>query len=1115
MGVSLLSTMLLASLLAAGPADKAKETVSIKVTSLPLTSYLGSTETVPAVLVERTDQVERYVLGSLRLELRDKTLVWGQDRPLTFLAGAVRVDSGWVFVSSDGVFFSAANFLAPLKRLGQVDARIRLPKANGRAIAIDESGTLWTTTGAKGPAKVKALAEFTVLDAAFADANVGFALVAPGKTLYTDNGGKSWVELDLGDNGAFGLGLDRQRLMLEALDGRLVLNENSELVAEPNPEPAAVAALNRKKAERTLPKRYPLLMANRPKLPNGQLVEVHGREIRYRDPATTTVLRTDSESLPKGSQTPCRAVPFRGGVAFLCPSDQAPQLSLWFTKDGAAVTRLTDLYGDVDSLLVSEDKQSMVLRGFEGCKPGTSESAATTLCVLQAGTDKVAEVPYELPVDSDVDGMSGSTVLVYRGNESGEAAAHVLVSTKSDAHQLVDLRPAGTEESLTEARITADGLVYVLVREVVRTKGQKEARVGRLLRVLLSDAKGATRILAVPAQTYDLAFLDKTQALAVGDSAADIWYSGDAGKSWQALALPVDGDASTSASHPFSGVVAQPLSKPESEFGPLLSCLSPALCFAEFSQNRWMVEVGPQGPAAKVPQAAGPGKPEGGNAPYADTLFAAKKRKALVPQTVASGTGPADQDARWLAVSCEPASADLLANWTYEQADPNSSVPIQPTPFGGVEAGLEFTVNIQGDPRFRVYWNYARKKHTYSTSSKQSSPPWEDWEKPNVQRWQDKTPATYRILGGSEGALWLERCTQSGCRQLAVPSDGLPAWLPAWLAAGRPLQMAELAFDTDGSGYVHLTAPADLVAAADVHVLMRVAPDGKLAQRRLVLLPKWAKKEVHLGRLEGTYGLLAASWGQQEPGFLFFALGEENDSSPVIPGIRTSTSCPPKSETATSYWERSNYLLFDMNLADNALAASPEGLVQWSLVGQSWCVSGVELAATATLPETLVNSGVKDHLDNPPEPVRKSVEEPVLDEEEEGVEMEGTEPPVGPFKPGEFSGETDSPKAPAPDGGDADENKSESTDDEEGEEGIGEPDDNPDAAPGTPAGSLHDKPGVTFKDPGQEPGKSTQVSLAVKLYFAAVQGMFTGYLVGGVEPLQLLCRVKPVSVQHK
>ncbi len=1097
MGFSLILGLLLSALLSAPPPTKPNDKVQIRVSGLPLTSYLSGAKAIPAVMVEKSGKTERYVLGSLRLELRDKTLYWGQDWPLAFLSGGTRVDKGWVFVASDGAFFAADTFLSPLRRLGQIDSRFRLSNSRGRAVAIDENGGLWTTLGGKGPAKVKSLADHNVLEATFSDAKMGFALVAPGRTLYTDNGGKSWVELDLGDNATFAVGLDRGRLMLDTLDGRLVLNEASELVPEPNPEKPESSSLNRARVERSLPKRYPELLAHLPALADGRRVEVAGRHIRFKDPKTAQVVETLKDALPGGSTTPCQATQFRGGIAFLCPSDQAPQLSVWFTSDGKKVSRLVDLYGDVDSVVIAEDGQGLVFRGFEGCLPGTKEGTAEQLCALLPGATEVTPIPYTLPMDADIDGMAGNTVLVYRGNGTGEAAAHVLVNGKSAAHSLVDLREAGREESLTEAHIASDGLVYVLVREVVRTKGEKEPRVGRLLRVLITDAKGAVKILQVPANCMDLAFLNREQALAIGATASDLWWSSDAGKSWQALGLPVDGDASTSFSHPWMASAVAPMSPPESTFGPMLRCPNPKTCYAEMAQNRWLIQVLP----------APTGKPNKGEAvaqvqgiPYEDTLVAAKKRKsALAAPALATGK-PGDVDARWLALTCEPASADLLANWTYEQANPESPVAIQPKPFGGVEAGLEFTVNLQGDPRFRVYWNYARKKHTYSTSSKQSGPPWEDWLKPNIHRWQDKTPATYSILGGSEGALWLERCTQDGCRQLAVPSDGIPAWLPVWKAADRPLPLAELAFDTDGSGYVHLTAPSDLVAAADVHVLMRIAPDGSLAQRRVVLLAKWDLKEVHLGRLDGTYGLLAASWGSSEPGFQFFALGQENDSSPPLPSARVNTSCPPKSETGTSYWERSEYLLFSMNLADSPVSANPGGLVQWSLVGQSWCVSGLELGATASLPASMVISGTKDHMDNPPTPTRQPVEEPPVDETED---TDSTAPGVGPFQPGEFSGETDSSDDPATiaeplepaDSDDPEETAEETSQDQ-------------------PVG-LQDRPGVTFKDPAKEPEQAVPVNLALKLYFAAVQGMFTGYLVGGVEPLQLLCTVKTVTVDHK
>lgn len=1094
MGLTLFTSLLLSSLLASPPADKAAEAVRIQVTSLPRTSYVSSGEPLPTHLVEKAGDTERYLLGSVRMELRSgKQIFWGEDRTLGFLAGAVKVDAGWVFVATDGSFYSAQRFLGPLKRLGQVERHFFLARCQGRAAAVDEYGGLWTSLGGKAPALVKSLKEKVVLDAAFSSANEGLALVAPGEVLYTSDGGKNWIEVDMSDNGAFAVGLEGGRLALNTLDGLYALTPKGEFEVVATPEAAPVPSLDREKAERTVARRYPETLAWKPALADGRLVETSGREVRFRDAKTGAITGKLPDALPKGSKASCRTAAFRDGVAFLCPSDEAPQLSIWFTKDGSKVSRLADLYGDIQTVVVSEDRQGMAFAGFEGCAPYKPDSLANQLCVLLPGATEATPTGFELGADSDIEGMSGSTVLVYQSSDQ-EAPAHVLVGAKG-SRSAIDLREAGQEEAFTDAHITADGLPYVVVREVIRTRGSKDATVGGVLRVLVSDANGTARIQQVPEGTMDFAFLDKSQALALGGSAADVWWSGDSGKTWRALALPSDGDASTLpgiASGPFAVNAPVP---GENQVGPVLRCAGSSLCFAEFTQNRWLIRLQPApakvGKEARNPGAAKEAKGEAQPSDIGDAVFVAKKRKSALGEPAAT-SDLAERSSRWLNLQCEPASADLLSRWSYEPPDASSSVPIQPRPFGAVEAGLEFSVNIQGDPRFRVYWNYARKKLNYSTSSKPSAPPWQDWVKPNVQKWQDKSPATYRMVGGSEGAVWFERCVGETCRLVAAPSDGLPVLLPEWVVAGSPLKMEELSFDTDGTGYLHLSAPKG-VARGDLHVLMRVAADGTLAQRRVVLFPPWSAKEVHLSKLGGTYGLLGGTWGAQQPEFLFFALGSEEDSSPDLPQTRQATSCPPKSETGTSYWENSNQLVFQMQLGSTPVEAATDALVQWSLVNGTWCVSTVDLSVHSNLPALMVGSGQKEHMDNPPAPVKREVPE-LQEEVEEESEEPAAEPPAP--KVGEFSGETEQPDTEAP------------------EEAAEDPDDAGDPAEATEA--LQQKAaGAAFADPAADRQPDRPTDLGIRLYFAAVQGMFTGYLVGGSEPLQLLCTAKPVAVEHK
>ncbi|GEM_PF-6056576 len=1056
-------------------APKGDKGVAWHVTALPRTGAVEGDALVEAVLVEEEPGVERYVLGSLRLELRNgKALFWGEDRPLGFIAGAVEADGGWHFVSSDGSFMWSKSFLGTLTRTGQVDRVVSVPASLGRAVAVDIAGGLWSAPAGKGPALVSALKGYEVLDAAFASAEVGMAVVAPGRLLFTGDGGASWAEVDLDDNVAMGVSLEKDGLTIDTLDGRLTLDQEGQFVEAGRKVTLGPGKIEREKLERTLWRKFPERLAHLPTLADGTIADISGRTLLLRDPRTGAVSSKVDDMLPQGSSRGCQAIRFRGAVAFLCPSDEAPQASLWVTSDGKKAKRLVDIYGDVETVVVSRDGASLAFRGFNECQQGATGAKADQLCLLLGDEEEVSAAGVSLDKASILD-MYDSKVLLKRDGQFQVVDGATGGATK------LDFSAKGGGGVPVGAGLAFDGTPYVVIEP-----SSGDALV--LDRVVVFDGPGgAGRALLLPAGTTAFTMVTAGRILALGSGAADLWSSNDGGKSWNALAVPVSGDGAMVPAGSGGLNAALPLSKMLPLVRPYVGCITAELCVAEMAQSRWIISGSPLPMAAKAKAAPGEAPKDD-----SDTVLAASTRKDAL-KGPAKGVAVVSMGGASAALKCEPADPGEAAGWGFELPDGESQVPYHATPFGPVEAGMEYTVNIQGEPRWRVLWNFARKKHNYSTSSKAVVPLWDDWVKPNVQRWRDRAPAQYRLLGGSEGVVWLERCSQGKCRSMAVPSDGAPSWLPSWEVVETPLELQEVAFDGDGTAYAHLLG-SNASWAGRLHLLLRIGKDGAVQQRRGVVLPHQSAERVNLAQDGGMYGLMSGYWQGPEEEFAFYSLGGDSDYSVTLGTNLVADSCPPKSEAGLTMWDSTSELSMQFRLKEVEFQRHGRHTIQWAWSQGGWCIAGVDLAVSGAMPDTLAVNGPKPHLDSAPDAPRRKEREPTFDVETRLLDEDGNEIQA----PDGSAGDGQADEQPG-DGGDSDQpgDDEESGEDDEGWEDEGYVEEEAPA----PGGRK-----ITFEDPAAKPAATVELVLGMRLHFASLQGHFTGHAVGGIEPLQLVCK---------
>lgn len=455
----------------------------------------------------------RFVVGGRRAERTAGGWVFSREMTLG-IAAAVETATGWVFVTDDGLVASSEEFTGTLRRLGVVPRFLSVSGlTRGRVAVIAEDG-LWTSDGRS---LTRHEAPAPVHDCAFVDAQRGVAVTAEGERMVTRDGGATWSFVREGteaflwvgvwDAGFFS-GTVRELIALRAdgARGDRVSTFGARPPETSSAEPSdqeALDAWRQRFPGRTAPQWVLLRDGSRLGLEEG------GRG--------AALVRRDAS----GQERSRRVLPFAGrleawGTAALLRADR----DLWRTDDGTSL-----------EFILTPDG---TCRGEDNSEAQASDDGVyllTNRCFYDGSSWREMDLP----------AGDGWRLNAVRG------ATALMVSRRGDSQTwcAVDLNtgrgvPVGSagDASLSncEFALTGDGLAAGLcVAGRPTDAGAATLVIGR--------AGSAMASRPAPAQARHVAFVDARRGVATGTRATDLWRTLDGGERWEAVTLPVEGDA--------------------------------------------------------------------------------------------------------------------------------------------------------------------------------------------------------------------------------------------------------------------------------------------------------------------------------------------------------------------------------------------------------------------------------------------------------------------------------------------------------------------------------------------------------------------------------------------
>lgn len=173
--------------------------------------------------VHRTDDgVRQIIYGPLRVSAAaDQAITVANVRFEASIIAAVPVATGWVFVTADGAVAASEGFLETPRPIGRFPCAFKVARDSvGRAVAIGEDGSLWSTDGSA--ALVHSRTPGEVRAATFMDGSHGAAVMRDGRVLLTADAGQSWSRYTLPDDVAWGVAPNEGGVAIETTRGREV-----------------------------------------------------------------------------------------------------------------------------------------------------------------------------------------------------------------------------------------------------------------------------------------------------------------------------------------------------------------------------------------------------------------------------------------------------------------------------------------------------------------------------------------------------------------------------------------------------------------------------------------------------------------------------------------------------------------------------------------------------------------------------------------------------------------------------------------------------------------------------------------------------------------------------
>lgn len=475
------------------------------------------------------------VAGGVRVERDSAGVRLARQTVIGAFQSVIDLGGSWVFFTLDGLVARADSFLGDLTPLGTACRRGPLARATRGRLAIPCGERVFLTDGRSLTAA--GATPSPIRDAAFSDALHGAASLRDGSLVVTFDGGATWRPVALGDDLCVRVAFEGGALVVTTLARTATLDANGRLAPiterpdqeepERDYEPASRARDLPEDVLRAVSDAVGHeLAASGVTLADGSSLQVDGSMVVHRGSDGRELSRSEIGASPRLRSW---------GSAALVFSEFAYQ-----TRDGETFTMVAPPAG-ADQWTLTRQSSVFSDDGVHAAVPFGCESPRddddTSLCVLLDGASRWQQLARE--------GSAGSPQYPYAMHDGS-----LLIGgcTRDDCEtRLLDVE-SGRAWSPTFAGDASDLRLTALLRwtsdgALVGVACRGRTCDGERRWLVRGDPWSPLAVSPLPDGTVRVRFANRSRGVAIGRTLRSLWRTLDGGRSWEAVNVPVEGQA--------------------------------------------------------------------------------------------------------------------------------------------------------------------------------------------------------------------------------------------------------------------------------------------------------------------------------------------------------------------------------------------------------------------------------------------------------------------------------------------------------------------------------------------------------------------------------------------